>query len=136
MVIARGFHVELTPQTLRDLLYLMTTRLVFPLMAGELCWQAPSGDAPGRHAPRIRARQARSGFQAHQSGENLANLKTQNLTQFVQALICCLFFRSLCGPWPRTISLLSPASVSDHRFRPQARHRSIGDLLWKAASSS
>src|SRR5258706_10922921 len=34
MVIARGFHVELTPQTLRDLLYLMTTRLVFPLMVG------------------------------------------------------------------------------------------------------
>ena len=32
IVIASGFHVELTPQTLRELLYLMTTRLALPLL--------------------------------------------------------------------------------------------------------
>src|SRR5713226_6872227 len=33
-VLDRGFHLELTPLTLRDLLQLMTTRLLFPLAIG------------------------------------------------------------------------------------------------------
>jgi len=32
LVIARGFHVELTPETLRELIYLIATRLVSPLL--------------------------------------------------------------------------------------------------------
>src|SRR6185503_756162 len=32
MILSLGFRVELTPSVLQDLLYVMTTRLVFPLM--------------------------------------------------------------------------------------------------------
>src|SRR5436853_482893 len=88
IVIARGFHMELTPQTLRELLYLIATRLVSPLL---LAGAALVGAGIATHLLVTRL-----GFSFNKlapdlkrlnPARNLANLKRQNLTQFLQALV-------------------------------------------------
>jgi flagellar biosynthetic protein FlhB len=134
MVITRGFHVELTPQTLRELLYLMTTRLVFPLMLAGAALVAAAlathlmvtrlGFSFSKLAPDLKRLNP---------AKNLANLKRQNPTQFFQALILLPMFSLAVyavasDNLPGFLQL--PYQTIDSGL--QRVTASIGDLLWKA----
>src|SRR5438067_5545373 len=134
MVIVRGFHTELTPATLRDLLYLMTTRLAAPLVL------AGAGLVAVGLATHLMV--TRLGFSFHKLApdlkrlnpiKNLANLKRQNLTQFLQALILLPVFSMAVyvvasDNLPAYLQLPF-LTVESGLKRVTA---SLGDLLWKA----
>ncbi len=133
MVIARGFHTELTPQTLRELLYMMTTRLVFPLMMGAAILM---GASLGAHLMVTRL-----GFSFSKLApdikrlnpiKNLRNLKSQNPTQFFQALILLPVFSFAVYVVARDnfsgFLQLPFLTVDSGLMRVTT---SIGDLLWK-----
>jgi len=133
MVIARGFHTELTPQTLRELLYMLTTRLVFPLMMGAAILM---GASLGAHLMVTRL-----GFSFSKLApdikrlnpiKNLRNLKSQNPTQFFQALILLPVFSFAVYVVARDnfsgFLQLPFLTVDSGLMRVTT---SIGDLLWK-----
>src|SRR5260370_14299446 len=93
MVLGRGFHVELTPAALRDLLVLMTMRLAYPMILAAAILVGAS--------LAVHLAVTRLGFSFNKLAPDLArlnpakvlkNLKRQNLTQFVQALILLPLF--------------------------------------------
>jgi len=134
MVMARGFHTELTPQTLRELLYVMTTRLVFPLIVGAAMLM---GVSLGAHLAVTRLGFSFSklapDLKRLNPAKNLANLKKQNPTLFFQALVLLPVFsfavyivasRNFAG------FLQLPFLTVDAGLMRVST--SIGDLLWKA----
>ena len=92
-VIDRGFHGELTPATLRELLSLMTTRLAFPMM---LAGATLVGVGLTSHLLVTRLgfsfQKLSPDFSRLNPARNLSNVKRQNLTHFVQALILMPLF--------------------------------------------
>jgi flagellar biosynthetic protein FlhB len=134
MVIARGFHTELTPQTLRELLYVMAARVAFPLVAGAAALMGVSlgahlmvtrfGFSPNKLAPDLkRLNPAR----------NLKNLKAQNPAQFLQALVLLPVFSFavyIVASDNFSAFLQLPFLTVDSGLKRVTT--SIGDLLWKA----
>ncbi len=135
MVLGRGFHVELTPAALRDLLFLMTMRLAFPMILAAAVLLLAS------LATHLAV--TRLGFSFSKLAPDLArlnpakvlkNLKRQNLTQFVQALILLPLFSMAVyaiakDSLPAFLQL--PFQTVDSGLKRVSS--AIGDLLWKAA---
>jgi len=135
MVLGRGFHVELTPAALRDLLLLMTMRLAFPMILAATVLVLASLVA--------HLAVTRLGFSFNKLAPDLArinpaevlkNLKRQNLTQFVQALILLPLFSMAVyaiakDSLPAFLQL--PFQTVDSGLKRVSS--AIGDLLWKAA---
>jgi flagellar biosynthesis protein FlhB len=135
IVLHRGFHVELTPSILRELLYLMTMRLAFPMLA--------AGGVLVLVGLAAHLTVTRLGFSFKKlapdltrlnPATNLKNLKRQNLTQFVQALIFLPLFSMAVyaiakDNLPSFLQL--PRQAVDSGLRRVTS--SIGELLWKAA---
>src|SRR6266567_2509301 len=135
MVLERGFHVELTPAALRDLLFLMTMRLAFPMILAAAVLLLAS------LATHLAV--TRLGFSFSKLAPDLArlnpakvlkNLKRQNLTQFVQALILLPLFSMAVyaiakDNLPAFLQL--PFQTVDSGLKRVSS--AIGDLLWKAS---
>jgi flagellar biosynthetic protein FlhB len=135
MVLGRGFHVELTPAALRDLLFLMTMRLAYPMILAAAVLVLASLVA--------HLAVTRLGFSFNKLAPDLArlnpakvlkNLKRQNLTQFVQALILLPLFSMAVyaiakDNLPAFLQL--PFQTVDSGLKRVSS--AIGDLLWKAA---
>jgi flagellar biosynthetic protein FlhB len=93
IIFNRSFHVELTPMAMRELLYLVGKRLVYPLMTAGGVMVGVSlivhlgvtrlGFAFNKLAP---------DFTRLNPAKALANVKRQNLTGLVQALILLPIF--------------------------------------------
>ena len=134
MVLARGFHTELTPAALRELLYLMTTRLVYPLM---LAGAALAGTSLAVHLAVTRL-----GFSFNKlapdltrlnPAKNLANLKRQNLTQFLQALVLLpVFSFAVYAVAKDSVPAFLQLPFQTIHSGLQRIASSIANLLWKA----
>jgi len=135
MVLGRGFHVELTPAALRDLLVLMTMRLAYPMILAAAILVVAS------LATHLAV--TRLGFSFNKLAPDLArlnpakvlkNLKRQNLTQFVQALILLPLFSMAVYAIAKD-SLPAFLQLPFHTVDSGLKRVSsaIGDLLWKAA---
>jgi flagellar biosynthetic protein FlhB len=134
IVLNRGFHMELTPIVLRELVYVLGKRLVYPLMmAGALLVGSSFvvhlmvtrlGFAFNKLAP---------DFSRLNPAKALANVKRQSLTGFVQALILMPVF-SLAVYFIAQENLAAfmqlPFQAIDSGLKRVTS--SIGDLLWKA----
>ena len=133
VVMSRGFHVELTPESLRELLYLMTTRMVTPLvLAGAALVLA--GLAAHLTVTRLgfSFKKLTPDFKRLSPAKNLSNLRRQNLTQFVQALILLPVFSLAVydvarDNYPAFLQL--PFQSIDSGL--QRVSSSVSDLLWK-----
>jgi flagellar biosynthesis protein FlhB len=133
IVLNRGFHVELTPIALRELLYLLGRRLLFPLMAAGAVLVAGSlfvhlmvtrlGFAFDKLVP---------DFSRLNPAKAFAAVRRQNLTGFIQALILLPVF-SLAVYYIAKENLpafmLLPFQAVDSGLKRVTS--SIGDLLWK-----
>ncbi len=134
IVLHRSFHVELTPMVLRELLYVLGQRLVYPLMIAGAILAGSSfvvhlmvtrlGFAFNKLAP---------DFARLNPAKALANVKRQSLTGFVQALILMPVFTLAVyfiaqDNLPAFMQLPFQAVDSGLRRVTSA----IGDLLWKA----
>ncbi len=134
MIFNRSFHVELTPMVLRELLYLLGKRLVYPLITAGAVLVGVSlavhlmvtrlGFAFNKLAP---------DFTRLNPMKALANVKRQNITGFVQALILLPVF-SLAVYYVAKDNLaafeqLPFQAVGSALLRVTS---SVNDLLWKA----
>jgi flagellar biosynthesis protein FlhB len=134
MVMSSGFHVELTPESLRELLYLMATRVVTPLIfAGA----ALVGAGVAAHLTITRLgfsfKKLAPDFKRLSPAKNLSNLRRQNLTQFWQALILLPVFSLAVYYVARDnypLFLQLPFQTVDSGLRRVSA--SVSDLLWKA----
>ncbi len=92
-VIDRGFHTEITPATLRELLSMMTSRLAFPMMLGGATLVGV-GLAAHLMVTRLgfSVQKLAPDFSRLSPAKNLSNVKRQNLTNFVQALVLLPLF--------------------------------------------
>jgi flagellar biosynthetic protein FlhB len=134
IVLNRSFHVELTPVVLRELIYILGSRLVYPLMIAGGVLAASSlavhlavtrlGFAFNKLAP---------DFARLNPAKALANVKRQNLTGFVQALILMPVF-SLAVYYIAQDNLPAfmqlPFQAVDSALKRVTS--SIESLLWKA----
>jgi flagellar biosynthetic protein FlhB len=134
IVLHRSFHMELTPIMLRELLYVLGKRLVYPLMIAGAVLVGSSlavhlmvtrlGFAFNKLAP---------DFARLNPAKALANVKRQNLTGFVQALILMPIF-SLAVYFIAQDNLPAfmqlPFQAVDSGLKRVTS--SIGSLLWKA----
>jgi flagellar biosynthetic protein FlhB len=134
IVLHRSFHVELTPIVLRELLYVLGKRLVYPLMIAGGVMVVSSlavhlmvtrlGFAFNKLAP---------DFARLNPAKTLANVKRQNLTGFVQALILMPVFSLAVYVIAQdnlpAFMLLPFQAVGSGLKRVTS---SVGDLLWKA----
>jgi len=134
IVLNRSFHVELTPIVLRELLYLLGKRLAYPLMTAGAVLVGSSlavhlmvtrlGFAFNKLAP---------DFARLNPAKALANIKRQNLTGFVQALILMPVF-SLAVYFIAQDNFSAfmqlPFQAVDSGLKRVTS--SIGALLWKA----
>jgi flagellar biosynthetic protein FlhB len=134
IVLHRSFHVELTPIVLRELLYVLGKRLVYPLMIAGGVMVVSSlavhlmvtrlGFAFNKLAP---------DFARLNPAKTLANVKRQNLTGFVQALILMPVFSLAVYVIAQdnlpAFMLLPFQAVGSSLKRVTS---SVGDLLWKA----
>ena len=135
MVLGRGFHLELTPGALRELLFLMTTRLAFPMLLAAAVLVAAS------LAAHLAVTRLGFSFQKLTPDvarlnplKNLKNLKRQNLTQFVQALILLPLFSMAVYAVARDslpAFLQLPFQTVDSGLKRVSS--AIGELLWEAA---
>jgi flagellar biosynthesis protein FlhB len=134
VILDRGFHVELTPLILRELLFLLTKRLAFPLM---MAGAALVGASLATHLLVTRLgfsfKKLAPDFARLNPAKNLANLKRQNLTGFVQALILLPVFSLAVYAVAKDnlpVYLQLPFQAVDSGLKRVSS--SIGDLLWKA----
>jgi flagellar biosynthetic protein FlhB len=134
IVLHRSFQVELTPNVLRELLYILGKRLVYPLMiAGAVI----AGSSLAVHLAVTRLGFAFNKLAPDLTRLNpakaLANAKRQNLTGFVQALVLLPVF-SLAVYFIARDNLPAfmqlPFQAVDSGLKRVAS--SINDLLWKA----
>jgi flagellar biosynthesis protein FlhB len=135
IVLHRSFRIELTPIVLRELLYVLGKRLVYPLMTAGAVLVGSSlavhlmvtrlGFAFNKLAP---------DFARLNPAKTLANAKRQNLTGFIQALVLMPVF-SLAVYFIAQDNLPAfmqlPFQAVDSGLKRVTS--SIGDLLWKAA---
>ena len=134
MIFNRSFHVELTPMVLRELLYLLGKRLVYPLITAGAVLVGVSlavhlavtrlGFAFNKLAP---------DFTRLNPMKALANVKRQNITGFVQALILLPVF-SMAVYYVAKDNLaaflqLPFQAIGSALLRVTS---SVNDLLWKA----
>ena len=134
MIFNRSFHVELTPMVLRELLYLLGKRLVYPLiMAGAIL----AGSSFVVHLMVTRLgfafNKLAPDFTRLNPAKALANVKRQSLTGFVQALILMPVFTLAVyfiaqDNLPAFMQLPFQA-VDSALLRVTS---SVNDLLWKA----
>jgi flagellar biosynthetic protein FlhB len=135
LVLARGFHAELTPVMVRELLYLMARRLAYPMATGAGILVLTSVSA--------HLAVTRLGFSFNKlapdlsrlnPAKNLKNIKRQNMTNFVQALILIPLFSMAVYAVAKDnlpIFLQLPFQTVDSGLKRVTS--SIGDLLWKGA---
>lgn len=133
MVISRGFHTELTPQTLRELLYLLTSRAVFPLMMGAT---ALIGASLGAHLCVTRLgfsfKKLAPDLKRLNPIKSLANVKRQNLTNFFQALVLLpVFSFAVYAVAKDNFSAFLQLPLLTVNSGLHRLSGSIGDLLWK-----
>jgi flagellar biosynthetic protein FlhB len=133
-VMSSGFHLELTPRSLRELLYLMASRAVLPLIFGGAALVA-AGLAAHLTVTRLgfSFRKLAPDFKCLNPAKNLANLRRQNLTQFVQALILLPIFTLAVyyvarDNYPAFLQL--PFQTIESGLERVSA--SVSDLLWKA----
>ena len=135
MVLNRGFHAELTPAVLRELLYVLATRLAAPL---ALAGGALVAVGLGTHLMVTRLgfafNKLTPDFTRLNPAKNLKNLKRQNLPQFLQALVLLPVFSMAVyavakGDLPAFMQL--PFQTVDSGLKRVCS--SINDLLWKSA---
>ena len=133
-VLDRGFHLELTPLMLRELLQLMTTRLLFPLAIGGGALVAASlathlavtrlGFSFNKLAP---------DFKRLNPAKNLANLRRQNLTNLVQALVLLpVFSLAVYAVAKQNLPAFLQLPFQAVGSGLKRVTSSIEDLLWKA----
>lgn len=93
LVMERAFRVELTPSTLRDLLFLLITSLLSPLMlAGGTLVCAGLASHLLTTQFGFSAQKLTPDFSRLNPARNLRNLRRQNLSRLVQALILLPLF--------------------------------------------
>ncbi len=135
IVLERGFHTELTPLALRELLYLLTVRLAYPvLQAGGLLLL--TGLATHLAVTRLgfSFNKLAPDFSRLSPAKTLQNLKRQNVWHFAQALVLLPLFSMTVyviakDNLPSFLQL--PFQVVGSGLKRVAS--SIGDLMWKAA---
>ena len=135
IVLESGFHTELTPATLRELLYLLTVRLAYPMLqAGGLLLL--TGLATHLAVTRLgfSFNKLAPDFSRLSPAKTLKNLKRQNVWHFLQALILLPLFSMTVyavakDNLPSFLQL--PFQVVGSGLKRVAS--SIGDLMWKAA---
>jgi flagellar biosynthetic protein FlhB len=135
-VLSHGFHTELTPSTLHELVTMLTRRLAFPMLLGAAALVFAGlaahlavtrlGFSPDKLTPDLGRLNP---------GKNLKNLKRQNFTNFAQALILMPLFTlavylAARNSLPEFLQL--PFQTVDSGLKRVTS--SIGDLLWKAAA--
>ena len=134
IVLNRGFHAELTPIALRELLYVLGKRLIYPLMtAGALL----VGSSLAMHLTVTRLgfafNKLTPDFARLNPARAFANVRRQSLTGFVQAAILMPVF-SLAVYFIARDNLPAfmqlPFQAVDSGLKRVTS--SIGDLLWKA----
>jgi len=135
IVLESGFHTELTPATLRELLYLLTVRLAYPMLqAGGLLLL--TGLATHLAVTRLgfSFNKLAPDFSRLSPAKTLQNLKRQNVWHFAQALVLLPLFSMTVyviakDNLPSFLQL--PFQVVGSGLKRVAS--SIGDLMWKAA---
>jgi flagellar biosynthetic protein FlhB len=132
-VIDRGFHMELTPGALRGLLYMMTSRLAFPMMMGGAILV---GVGLATHLMVTRLgfsfEKLAPDFSRLSPAKNLRNLKRQNLTHLVQALILLpVFSFAVYEVAKDNIPFFLPLPIQAVGSGVKRVTSSINDLLWK-----
>jgi flagellar biosynthetic protein FlhB len=132
-VIDRGFHMEITPATLRELLSMITSRLAFPMMLGGATLVGV-GLAAHLMVTRLgfSLQKLAPDFSRLSPAKKLSNVKRQNLTNFVQALILLPLFSLVVymvakDNLPLFLQLPFQAVGSGVKRVTS----SINDLLWK-----
>jgi len=135
LILGSGFHTEMTPGALRELLFLMTTRLALPMLkaGGVLLLTSLAahlavtrlGFSFNKLAPDVTRLNP---------AKNLKNAKRQNLTGVVQALILLPLFSM--GVWAIAKEslpafLLLPFQTVDSGVKRATA--ALGELLWKGA---
>jgi flagellar biosynthetic protein FlhB len=135
LVLGRGFHSELTPVVLRELLFLMSRRLALPMLLAAAVLAFTSLAA--------HLMVTRLGFSFHKLTpdlarlnplKNLKNLKRQNLTQFVQALVLLpLFSMAVYAVAKDSLPAFLQLPFQTVESGLKRMTSSIGELLWKAA---
>jgi flagellar biosynthetic protein FlhB len=134
IIFNRSFHVELTLETLRDLLLLMITRLAYPLLKAGLLLVA-AGLATHLAVTRLGFSFSKlaPSFARLNPAKNLSNARRQNLTGFVQALILLPIFTlavySIAKDNLPALLMLPFQAVASGMKRVTS---SIDELLWKA----
>jgi flagellar biosynthetic protein FlhB len=133
VVIHRAFHMDLTPATLRELLSLLVSRLLFPLMrAGSIL----VGVALAAHLLVTRLgfslQKLAPDFSRLNPAKNLKNLRRENLTRFVQALILLpLFTLAVYSVAKDNLPLFLQLPFQAVGSGVKQVTSSIGGLLWK-----
>ncbi len=134
LVLEQGFHLELTPVTLRQLLYLLSSRLAFPLtVAGSL--MTFSGLATHLSITRLGFSFAKltPDFTRLNPIKNLANLKNQNPTLFLQAVVLMPIFSMAVYVIARdNLSLYLQLPFQTVQSGLRRITTTTSDLLWKA----
>jgi len=134
LILTQSFQLEITPVTLRQLLYLMVIRLAVPLMIAGSVIVATSlathlavtrlGFSFDKLAPDLKRLNPI---------KNLANLKNQNPTQFLQALVLMpIFSMAVYGIASDNLSLYLQLPFQTVQSGLNRITATTSDLLWKA----